>query len=113
MNNQVNTIDVDQMWRYGGDKNACSNYKLYAKIDRKYINPIINSMGDIALDLRNKKLFTPHVASNKNRVHNLLEVIDKCFNNNDLEKLLEKELSLIEFIYKVYEIRKRNAGELT
>ena len=33
--------------------------------------------------------------------------------NDDLEELLEKELSLIEFIYKVYAIRKRNAGELT
>ena len=113
MNNQVNTIDVDQMWRYGGDKNACINYKLYAKVDRKYICPIINNIGDVALDLKNKRLFTPHITSNENKIYNIIDAVDRSFNNNDLEKLLEKELSLIEFIYKVYEIRKRNAGELT
>ena len=113
MNNQVNTIDVDQMWRYGGDKNACINYKLYAKVDRKYISPIINNMDDLTLSVKNKKLFNSHYLSNQSKLYNILEIVDKCFNNNDLEELLEKELSLIEFIYKVYEIRKRNAGELT
>tara|TARA_R100000655_G_scaffold103298_1_gene149663 strand:+ start:2132 stop:2473 length:342 start_codon:yes stop_codon:yes gene_type:complete len=112
MNNQVNTIDVDQIWRYGGNKDACSDYKLYAKVDRKYISPIINNMGDVALDLKNKKLFTSHIASNKNKIYNILDAVDRSFNNSDLEELLEKELSLIEFIYKVYAIRKRNAGEL-
>ena len=113
MNNQVNTIDVDQMWRYGGDKNACSNYKLYAKINRKYINPIINNMDDLALSVKNKKLFNSHYSTNKNKIYNILDAVDRSFSNKDLQELLEKELSLIEFIYKVYAIRKRNAGELT
>ena len=113
MNNQVNTIDVDQMWRYGGDKNACINYKLYAKVDRKYISPIINNMDDLTLSVKNKKLFNSHYSSNKNKIYNIIDAVDRSFNNNDLKELLEKELSLIEFIYKVYAIRKRNAGELT
>jgi|TARA_R100000479_G_scaffold147370_1_gene82862 hypothetical protein len=112
MEKQIKTIDVDQIWRYTKNKNSCSSYKLYAKVDRKYINPIVNDIENIEYSLRGKKLFNLDVSSNKNKIHNILDSVDRSFNNDDLKELLEKELSLIEFIYKVYAIRKRNAGEL-
>jgi|TARA_R100000030_G_scaffold73862_1_gene57098 hypothetical protein len=113
MDKQIKTIDVDQIWRYGGDQNACINYKLYAKVNRKYIKPIVNDIENIEYSLRGKKLFNSHYLGNKNKIYNILDLVDRSFNNDDLKELLEKELSLIEFIYKVYAIRKRNAGELT
>lgn len=112
MNNQVRTIDVDQLWM-SGEKNPCAKYVLYAKVQRKYINPIINDIDSIQSILKGEKLFKLDRASNKNKIYNIVDAVDRSFNNDDLEELLEKELSLIEFIYKVYAIRKRNAGELT
>jgi len=112
MNNQVRTIDVDQVWMRG-EKDPCTKYVLYAKVQRKYINPIINDIDSIQSILKGEKLFKLDRASNKNKIYNIVDTVDRSFNNDDLEELLEKELSLIEFIYKVYAIRKRNAGELT
>jgi len=112
MRNQAKTIDVDQVWMRG-KKDPCSKYILYAKIDKRYINPIINDMESIESNLKGKRLFNFDTSTNKSKIHNILNVVDRSFNNEDLEELLEKELSLIEFIYKVYAIRKRNAGELT
>lgn len=112
MNNQVRTIDVDQIWMRG-EKDPCAKYVLYAKVQRRYINPIINDIDSIQSILKGEKLFKLDRASNKNKIYNIVDAVDRSFNNDDLEELLEKELSLIEFIYKVYAIRKRNAGELT
>tara|TARA_R100000654_G_scaffold529_2_gene1972 strand:- start:340 stop:678 length:339 start_codon:yes stop_codon:yes gene_type:complete len=112
MNKQVKTIDLDQVWMRG-EKNPCAKYVLYAKVQRKYINPIINDIDNIESILKGKKLFKLNTPSNKNKIYNIIDAVDRSFNNSDLEKLLEKELSLIEFIYEVYAIRKRNAGELT
>ena len=104
MNNQVNTIDVDQMWRYGGDKNACINYKLYAKVDRKYICPIINNIGDVALDLKNKRLFTPHITSNENKIYNISSLcsdnIENLLNNLKNKSNLSND-ELTNMIYKL------------
>jgi len=111
MNNQVRTIDVDQLWMRG-KKDPCIKYVLYAKVDRRYIRRVVNNIDDLALSLKNKKLFSLHHTTNKNKIYNIIDSIDRFFNNDDLEELLEKELSLVEFIYKVYAIRKRNAGEL-
>ena len=111
MNNQVRTIDVDQLWM-SGEKNPCTKYVLYAKVQRKYINPIINDIDSIQYLLKGKRLFNSDTSSNKAKIYNIIDAVDRSFNNNDLEELLEKELSLVEFIYKVYAIRKRNAGEL-
>jgi len=96
-----------------GEKDPCTKYVLYAKVQRKYINPIINDIDSIQSILKGEKLFKLDRASNKNKIYNIVDTVDRSFNNDDLEELLEKELSLIEFIYKVYAIRKRNAGELT
>ena len=112
MNNQIRTIDVDQVWMRG-EKDPCAKYVLYAKVQRKYINPIINDIDSIQSILQGENLFKLDRASNKNKIYNIVDAVDRSFNNDDLEELLEKELSLIEFIYKVYAIRKRNAGELT
>jgi len=111
MRNQAKTINVDQLWMRG-KKDPCSKYVLYAKVDKKYIKPIINDMKIIESNLKGKRLFNFDTSTNKSKIHNILNVVDKSFNNEDLKELLEKELSLIEFIYKVYAIRKRNAGEL-
>ena len=35
MNNQVRTIDVDQVWMRG-EKDPCAKYVLYAKVQRKF-----------------------------------------------------------------------------
>lgn len=109
---RTRTIDVDQVWMRG-EKDPCAKYVLYAKVQRKYINPIINDIDSVQSILKGEKLFKLDRASNKNKIYNIVDAVDRSFNNDDLEELLEKELSLIEFIYKVYAIRKRNAGELT
>ena len=84
-----------------------------AKINRIYISPIINDIDSIQSLLKGKKLFKLDTSNNKVKIYNIIDAVDRSFSNKDLEELLEKELSLIEFIYKVYAIRKRNAGELT
>lgn len=111
MNNQVRIIDLDQVCMKG-IKDPCAKYVLYAKVEKKYINPIINDIKNIESSLKGKKLFKLDTSGNKNKIYNIIELVDRSFNNEDLKELLEKELSLIEFIYKVYAIRKRNAGEL-
>ena len=107
MNNQVKTIDVDQIWMRG-KQGACSEYVLYSKIKRKYINNIEENITSIAKDIRNKKQFTSDPYQNKIKIYYIIDSIDKFFSKENLEEILSKDRSLIDFIHKAYVIRKRN-----
>ena len=107
MKNQVKTIDVDQMWMRG-KRGVCSEYVLYSKIRRKYINHIEENITSISKELINQKQFTANVYFNKLKIHYIIDSIDKFFTLDNLEEILSKELSTIDFIHEVYAIRKRN-----
>ena len=107
MNNQVKTIDYDQIW-ITCKKDPCYRYKVYQKINKKYITPITEDIKNISKGLKREGKFKTTPYENRLKIYGILEYIDKLFNIESLEELMEKELSLLEFIDKAYEIRNRN-----
>jgi len=109
MQNQVKTIDVDQMWMRGR-MNSCSEYVLYTKVKKNYIDRIYDDIVDIAKELKNKELFSNLAYENRRKIYYIIDSIDE-FSVENLEELLEDNYSLVEFIYKAHAIRKRNPSK--
>lgn len=105
----MNTIDVDQIWMRG-KMNPCSNYVLYAKVNSKYIEPIYNDLTELSKSLRNQENFSRLANANQKRIYNCLDYVD-TMGAQDLNELLEKEYSVVEFLLKVNEIRRRNVDK--
>jgi hypothetical protein len=106
---KMNTIDVDQIWMRG-KMNPCSNYVLYAKVHSKYIEPIYNDLTELSKSLRNQENFSRLANANQRRIYNCLDYVD-TMGTQDLNELLEKEYSVVEFLLKVNEIRRRNVDK--
>lgn len=106
---KMNTIDVDQIWMRG-KMNPCSNYVLYAKVNSKYIEPIYNDLTELSKSLRNQENFSRLANANQKRIYNCLDYVD-TMGAQDLNELLEKEYSVVEFLLKVNEIRRRNVDK--
>tara|TARA_R100000482_G_C5049617_1_gene112107 strand:+ start:233 stop:619 length:387 start_codon:yes stop_codon:yes gene_type:complete len=103
---ETNTINVDQIWMTGR-KGICSEYVLYQKVNTKYIQPIYETIKDLSKNLRNKKHFSKLAYDNKHRIYGMLDYID-TMGKEDLNELLEKDYSKVEFLLKIHEIRRRN-----
>ena len=69
MSNQVKTIDVDQIWMRG-EKDPCYKYTLYAKVNKKYIQPIYKDMVLISKRYKNQGIFTKSATINKTSSNN-------------------------------------------
>lgn len=106
---KMNTIDVDQIWMRG-KMNPCSNYVLYAKVHSKYIEPIYDDLTELSKLLRNQENFSRLANANQRRIYNCLDYVD-TMGTQDLNELLEKEYSVVEFLLKVNEIRRRNVDK--
>lgn len=106
---KMNTIDVDQIWMRG-KMNPCSNYVLYAKVNSKYIEPIYDDLTELSKSLRNQENFSRLANANQKRIYNCLDYVD-TMGAQDLNELLEKEYSVVEFLLKVNEIRRRNVDK--
>ena len=106
---KMNTIDVDQIWMRG-KMNPCSNYVLYAKVHSKYIEPIYDDLTELSKSLRNQENFSRLANANQKRIYNCLDYVD-TMGTQDLNELLEKEYSVVEFLLKVNEIRRRNVDK--
>ena len=105
--NQVKTINVDEIWMTG-EKDPCCKYVIYSKISKRYINPIINDIKNISKELRGKRKFNTSSYLNSMKIQTLMETIDKSFGVKELQELLDKNMSLTQFIYKAFEIKERN-----
>jgi len=103
----MNTIDVDQIWMRG-KMNPCSNYVLYQKVYNKHIQPIYDNLTDFSKSLRNQENFSRLATANQKRIFACLDYVD-TMGTQDLNELLKKEYSMVEFLLKVNEIRRRNA----
>ncbi len=101
-----NSIDYDQI-NIRGKHGICLEYVLLARIKRKYINKICENIKSICKKIKGQKQFNRSLEENKKKIYYIVESVDK-FNKKDLQILLEKEMSLIDFIHKSYDIRKRN-----
>jgi len=104
---KMNTIDVDQIWMRG-KMNPCSNYVLYQKVYNKHIQPIYDNLTDFSKSLRNQENFSRLATANQKRIFACLDYVD-TMGTQDLNELLKKEYSMVEFLLKVNEIRRRNA----
>lgn len=107
MQNQVKTIDVDQIWM-SGKHNPCSTYIKYTKVEKKYIKPIEDNISVISKNRILKKKFSK--ATNygiKKRIYAILRYVD-IMDDNELDTLINKDMSDCEFILKVDELRGRN-----
>jgi len=109
MQNQVKTIDVDQMWMRGR-MNPCSEYVLYAKIKKNYIDRIYDDIVDISSELKNKELFSNLATENRRKIYYIIDSVEG-FSVESLEELLKDNHSLVEFIYKAHAVRKRNSKQ--
>lgn len=105
----MNTIDVDQIWMRG-KMNPCSNYVLYTKVHSKYIQPIHDNLTELSKLLRKSKKFSRLATANQKRIYSWLDYVD-TMGAQDLNELLEKEYSVVEFLMKVDEIRGRNTNK--
>jgi hypothetical protein len=93
-----------------GKMNPCSNYVLYAKVHSKYIEPIYDDLTELSKSLRNQENFSRLANANQKRIYNCLDYVD-TMGTQDLNELLEKEYSVVEFLLKVNEIRRRNVDK--
>tara|TARA_R100000734_G_C3280393_1_gene74153 strand:+ start:16 stop:378 length:363 start_codon:yes stop_codon:yes gene_type:complete len=109
MENQPSAINFSQAWS-GGTRNACSLYTTFRKIERRYINPIIDDIKQVSKDLSGKRIFKPKPRQCKPQIMSIISKVDE-FTLSDLKVLLEKEYTTIDFLCKVYEIKKRNTKE--
>tara|TARA_R110001592_G_C13074843_1_gene742111 strand:+ start:608 stop:964 length:357 start_codon:yes stop_codon:yes gene_type:complete len=109
---KIGIIDVDKIWRQKSKDSCCLDYVLFAKIERKYLKEIERDIDDLSILFINKKHFYEYKAYNKDRIHYIVEAINK-FETKDLRKLLEKDYSIFEFLQKAYAIRKRNLNQPT
>lgn len=105
---ETNTINVDQIWMTG-KKGICSEYVLYQKVNTKYIQPIYETIKDLSKSLKNKKHFSKLAHDNSHKIYGMLDYID-TMGKQDLNELLEKDYSKVEFLLKIHEIRIRNAN---
>tara|TARA_R100000773_G_scaffold17822_1_gene16173 strand:- start:6779 stop:7147 length:369 start_codon:yes stop_codon:yes gene_type:complete len=105
--NQVKTINVDEIWMTG-EKDPCSKYVIYSKVSKMYINPIINDIKNISKQLRGKRMFNSSSYLNAMKIQTLMDTIDKSFSVKELQELLDNKMSLTQFIYKAFEIKRRN-----
>ena len=110
MEKQVKTINVDDMYM-SGKKDVCKSYVMSCKIKRKYINHIQENMNDFCIEVSKNKFFCDNKNKNKQRLHSLFDYIINNFDNYELKELLSKDLSYTDFIYKAYDIRRRNFNE--
>ena len=109
---QMGTIDVDKIWRQKNNESCYLEYVLFAKLERKYLKKIMINIEDLAESVLNKKHFYDCKWHNQERIHYIVESVNKL-NVADLKELLEKEYSMITFLQKAYAIRKRNLNKST
>ena len=55
MENQPSAINFNQAWS-GGTRNACSLYTTFRKIEKRYINPIIDDIKQVLDDAITKQV---------------------------------------------------------
>ena len=109
---RIGDVDVDKMWRQKTNESCCLEYVLFAKIEKKYLNTIMISIEELAESVLNKKHFYDCNWHNRERIHYIVEAVNK-FKVADLKELLKEEYSVITFLQKAYAIRKRNLSKPT
>ena len=106
---KFNNVDVSEMYKTGR-KGVCTDYVLFNKIKRKYFNKIKLQIDELSDEVKNKLIFSRSKSLNKQKIYHILEYVDK-FDVYELSKLLKKEYTLIQFIFKIYEIRREKAKQ--
>lgn len=106
---KMNTIDVDQIWMEG-KMNPCSEYILYTKVYNKHIQPIYDNLTEFSKSLRNQENFSRLANANQKRIFTCLDYVD-TMGTQDLNELLNEEYSMVEFLLRVNEIRRRNTDK--
>ena len=106
---KFNNVDVSEMYKTGR-KGVCTDYVLFIKIRRKYFNKIKSQIDELSDEVKNKLIFSRSKSLNKQKIYHILEYVDK-FDVYELSKLLKKEYTLIQFIFKIYEIRREKAKQ--
>ena len=106
---KFNNVDVSEMYKTGR-KGVCTDYVLFNKIRRKYFNKIKSQIDELSDEVKNKLIFSRSKSLNKQKIYHILEYVDK-FDVYELSKLLKKEYTLIQFIFKIYEIRREKAKQ--
>ena len=106
---KFNNVDVSEMYKTGR-KGVCTDYVLFNKIRRKYFNKIKLQIDELSDEVKNKLIFSRSKSLNKQKIYHILEYVDK-FDVYELSKLLKKEYTLIQFIFKIYEIRREKAKQ--
>ena len=106
---KFNNVDVSEMYKTGR-KGVCTDYVLFNKIKRKYFNKIKLQIDELSDEVKNKLIFSRSKSLNKQKIYHILEYVDK-FDVYELSKLLNKEYTLIQFIFKIYEIRREKAKQ--
>mgnify|MGYP003626563304 CR=1 FL=1 len=109
METQPTSINLSQAW-YGGTENACSLYTTFCKIEKKYIVPITRDIKEISKELLGKRIFKVKPQACKFKIKSIISKIDS-FNLDELEILLEKNYTTIDFLCKVNNMRERNTKE--
>tara|TARA_R100000655_G_scaffold1522_3_gene5758 strand:+ start:1846 stop:2283 length:438 start_codon:yes stop_codon:yes gene_type:complete len=101
---QIGSIDIGDMF-LEGKQDCCTEYKYYMILEKKYINKIYENLKDVVKEIQG---FVGYKGSHyvvERRVDKIIRSVQKDFDLNDLKKLTEKELSLIQFIKKANAIR--------
>jgi len=112
MQNQVKTIDVDQIWMEGKE-NPCSTYIKYTKVEKKYIKPIEENILDISKSRILKKEFNKSFSaySRRKKIYAIIRYVD-LLDNDELNYLMSKEMTEEQFILEVDGIRTKNYSKL-
>ena len=106
---KFSNLDTSEMYKTGR-KGVCTDYVLFNKIRRKYFNKIKLQIDELSDEVKNKLIFSRSKSLNKQKIYHILEYVDK-FDVYELSKLLKKEYTLIQFIFKIYEIRREKAKQ--
>jgi len=104
---QLGSINVDEM-HMSGKMNPCLRYVIDAKAKRRYFNPITNDIDNIEKQLRNKKGFSKFPSINKEKIYYIIRFINKSVNIFELSKIIDENLSIVDFIIRADDVRKRN-----
>tara|TARA_R110002020_G_scaffold9539_2_gene37445 strand:- start:10047 stop:10397 length:351 start_codon:yes stop_codon:yes gene_type:complete len=111
MQNQVKTINVDELWMTGS-KNVCSEYVLLAKIRRKYINNIEENIKFLSRNMKGTNVFDDTTYKTKQKILYLVDALEG-FDCEELRPLAESNVSMEQFIMLVYEARKQKNKGIT